>query len=88
MPLLLFFAFGSQFKIIPSMIVSYVCGILWALLNGLASGVIGKILPETATNIVTPVLVIFCILTVHENFLEGTIFGKEKTETVFAERNS
>jgi hypothetical protein len=75
MPLLLFFAFGAQFEIIPSMIVSYGCGVLWALVNGLASGVIGKFLPEIVTNIVTPVLVIFCILTVHENLLEKTIFG-------------
>lgn len=75
MPLLLFFAFGANFKIIPSMIVSYVCGVAWALLNGVLVGVLGGLLPETMVNIVAPIIVIFCILTVHENFLSKTIVG-------------
>lgn len=75
MPLLLFFAFGANFKIIPSMIVSYICGIAWALVNGVLIGVLGGILPATVVNIAAPVIVIFCILTVHENFLSKTIVG-------------
>ena len=75
MPLLLFFAFGAQFKLIPSMVVCYVCGVAWALINGIFSGVLGSFLPESAVNIMAPIVVIFCILTVHENFLQNTIFG-------------
>lgn len=75
MPLLLFFAFGAQFEIIPSMIICYICGVVWALVNGVASGIIGSLLPASAANIVTPMLIIFCILTVHENLLQKTLFG-------------
>lgn len=75
MPLLLFFAFGAQFKVIPSMIVSYICGIVWALVNGVLIGILGKFLPATAVDLAAPMIVIFCILTVHENFLAKTIVG-------------
>lgn len=75
MPLLLFFAFGAQFKRIPSMIVCYICGILWALLNGLVLGVLGNFLQIGPANFITAIIVQFFILTVHENFLEGTVFG-------------
>lgn len=75
MPLLLFFAFGAQFRIIPSMIVSYICGIIWALVNGVLSGALGTILSANMVNLAAPIIVIFCILTVHENFLAKTIVG-------------
>lgn len=75
MPLLLFFAFGAQFKVIPSMVVSYVCGVVWAMLNGLLSGVLGGFLPATAVNLAAPIILVFCILTIHENFLAKTIVG-------------
>lgn len=75
MPLLLFFAFGAQFKVIPSMIVSYICGIVWALANGVLSGVLGAILPANLVNLAAPIIIIFCILTIHENFFAKTIVG-------------
>lgn len=75
MPLLLFFAFGANFKVIPSMIVCYICGVAWALVNGILSGVLGGFLPSAVVNIAAPIILIFAILTVHENFLQKTIFG-------------
>lgn len=36
--LLLFFALGADFKKIPSMIICYGVGILWAMLNGILMG--------------------------------------------------
>lgn len=75
MPLLLFFAFGANFKVIPSMILSYGCGIAWALVNGLFIGLLSQFMSPMGANILAPVVIIFCILTVHENFLEGTIVG-------------
>ena len=75
MPLLLFFAFGAQFKVIPSMIVSYICGVVWALANGILSGILGGFLSAGVVNLAAPIIVIFCILTVHENFLAKTIVG-------------
>ena len=75
MPLLLFFAFGADFKVIPSMIVSYICGVVWALANGILSGILGGILPAEVVNLAAPIIIIFCILTVHENFLAKTIVG-------------
>jgi len=75
MPLLLFFAFGADFKVIPSMIVSYICGVVWALANGILSGILGGILPAVVVNLAAPIIIIFCILTVHENFLAKTIVG-------------
>lgn len=75
MPLLLFFAFGAEFKVIPSMISSYICGVGWALANGIFSGVLGSFLPATVVNLAAPMIIIFCILTVHENFFAKTIVG-------------
>ena len=75
MPLLLFFAFGANFKIIPSMVVSYACGIAWALVNGLFIGVLSGVMDPMVANMIAPIPVIFCILTLHENFLEGTVAG-------------
>lgn len=75
LPLLLFFALGAQFKMIPSMIVCYICGVLWAVVNGIFSGILGGFMPEAAVNIVAPIVVIFCILTVHENLFAKTIVG-------------
>lgn len=75
MPLLLFFAFGANFKIIPSMILSYGCGIGWALINGLFVGLLSGFINPIAANALAPVVIIFCILTVHENFLEATVVG-------------
>lgn len=75
MPLLLFFAFGADFKVIPSMIISYICGVVWALANGILSGILGGILPAAVVNLAAPIIIIFCILTVHENFLAKTIVG-------------
>lgn len=75
MPLLLFFAFGAQFKIIPSMIVSYICGVVWAMINGILIGILGNFLPAGAVNLAAPTILVFCILTIHENFLSKTIIG-------------
>ncbi len=75
MPLLLFFAFGANFKVIPSMILSYGCGIAWALVNGLFVGLLSQFMNPIMANTFAPVVIIFCILTLHENFLEGTIVG-------------
>jgi hypothetical protein len=75
MPLLLFFAFGAEFKVIPSMIVCYVCGVAWALVNGILSGVLGGFLSAGVVSFAAPIIVIFAILTVHENFLQKSIFG-------------
>lgn len=72
--LLLFFATGADFKKIPSMIVCYPIGILWAMLDGVLIGTL-KELPEWTSGIVLTMVIIFCILTVHENLLRDTIFG-------------
>lgn len=75
LPLLLFFALGADFKVIPSMILSYICGIIWAFINGLVQGMFGSFMPATASQAAAPIIVIFLILTVHENFLAKTIVG-------------
>ena len=75
LPLLLFFALGADFKKIPSMIVCYVCGVVWAIVNGLVQDLFRLFSPEIVVNIVPTILIIFAILTVHENLLFTTIFG-------------
>lgn len=75
LPLLLFFALGADFKKIPSMIVCYVCGILWAYINGIVQGIFASFAPEIVVNIVPTILIIFLVLTVHEGFLANTLFG-------------
>lgn len=74
-PLLLFFALGADFKKIPSMIVCYICGIIWAHINGIVQGLFGQFAPEMVVNIVPTILIIFLVLTIHEGFLAKTIFG-------------
>ncbi|MGI6229652.1 MAG: DUF1097 family protein [Tractidigestivibacter sp.] len=76
LPLLLFFALGADFKVIPSMIVGYVCGCLWAIVNGLVMQLFSGFGDNMfLSNILPTIIVIFLILTTHENLLEGTIFG-------------
>lgn len=75
MPLLLFFAFGANFKRIPSMIVSYACGILWALANGVLTGALTGVLGVAGGNTLATIIMIFLILTLHENLLEDTLLG-------------
>lgn len=77
LPLLMFFAFGANFKMIPTMIISYVVGELWCIINGIVMGIFGSFTGgNMILNMLIPtILVIFCILTVHENFFEGAIFS-------------
>lgn len=76
--LLLFFAMGADFKKIPSMIVCYPIGILWAMLNGILMGVL-KDYPAWVSNIGLTVVIIFSVLTIHENLLRDTILGNIPT---------
>ena len=39
LPLLMFFAFGADFKKIPEMLVSYAVGEVWCVINSLVMGV-------------------------------------------------
>lgn len=74
LPLLMFFALGANFKVIPSMIVSYAIGELWCVINGLVAGAFAAAFGSdnpVMSNLVPTILVIFLILAVHENFLEG-----------------
>lgn len=78
LPLLMFFAFGANFKMLPEMIVSYIVGEAWCFINSLVMGVfVGAFGADNLVmgNIVPTIIVIFCILTVHENFFEGMIFS-------------
>lgn len=77
LPLLMFFAFGANFKMIPTMIISYVVGELWCIINGIVMGIFGSFTGgNMILNMLIPtILVIFCIFTVHENFFEGAIFS-------------
>ena len=75
LPLLMFFAFGANFKVIPSMIISYIVGEIWCIINGLISGLLTGGNPQSPMMLVATIIVIFLILTVHENFFEGAIFS-------------
>lgn len=77
LPLLLFFALGANMKLIPAMIVGYLCGVAWALVNGLVMQLFSSLSGGNpfVGNILPTIIVIFLILTTHENLLEGTIFG-------------
>lgn len=75
LPLLLFFALGADFKKIPSMIVCYVCGVAWAYINGILQELFRKFSPEIVVNIVPTIIIIFLVLTVHENLFSGTVLG-------------
>lgn len=74
-PLLLFFALGADFKKIPSMVVCYICGVLWAFVNGMVQGVFAAFASEMVVNVVPTIIIIFLVLTIHEGFLAKTIFG-------------
>lgn len=75
LPLMLFFAFGANFKQIPSMLASYICGIGWAYFNGVISAVLGPVVNPNLLNLLGPMIIVFGVLTVHENFLDKTIVG-------------
>lgn len=75
LPLLLFFALKADFKVIPSMIVCYICGVAWAFISGFLQEVFGSFAPEIVVQTVPTIISIFLILTIHENLLANTIFG-------------
>lgn len=77
LPLLLFFALGADLKVIPSMVVGFACGQVWAVVNGLVSNAFGTISGGNplVSQLLPTVLVIFCVLTVHQTLLAGTIAG-------------
>ena len=75
LPLMLFFAFGADFKLIPSMIVCYILGIVWSMINGVLMGLLIPIFGSVLGNIIGPAVVVFLVLTIHENLLSKTIFG-------------
>lgn len=75
LPLLLFFAMGAQFKLIPSMIVCYICGVVWAYISGLLQSAFGAFAPQIVVETVPTIITIFLILTIHENLLANTTFG-------------
>lgn len=76
LPMLLFFALGADFKLIPSMIICYICGVLWSVINGYVATLFGMMSSNMlVSNLIPTIIVIFLILTVHDNLLEGTIFG-------------
>lgn len=75
LPLLLFFALKAQMKVIPSMIVCYICGVAWAFASGALQGLFATFAPQLVVETVPTIICIFLILTIHENFLAKTIFG-------------
>ena len=75
LPLLMFFVFGANFKMIPQMILCFVVGEVWCVINGIVAGALTGGNPQSPMMLVATILVIFAILTVHENFFEGAIFS-------------
>jgi hypothetical protein len=75
LPLLLFFALGADIKKVPSMILCYICGVAWAFINGAVQGLFATFMSGPILNIIPTIIVIFLILTVHENLLANTVFG-------------
>jgi hypothetical protein len=72
--LILFFAMGADFKKIPSIIVCYPIGVCWGTLNvKLMDAMAG--LPPVIPYVLLTAVIIFALLTVHENLLRDTIFG-------------
>lgn len=75
-PLILFFALGARFKLIPGIVLCYACGVLWTygfitvqgfIKSLTASPVLVELLPNIA--------LVFLVLTVHENLLRKTPLG-------------
>ena len=78
LPLLMFFALGADFKNIPSMVICYAVGELWCVVNSLVTAGFTSAFGPTnmvMSNIVPTIVVIFLILTVHENLFEGKVFS-------------
>ena len=72
--LIMFFATGADFKKIPSIIASFACGLAWAALNGILMGALSGA-PMWVSGILLTILMVFSILTVHENLLRDSIVG-------------
>lgn len=78
LPLLMFFAFGVDFKKIPEMLLCYAIGELWCVVNSLVTGLFTMWFGADnliLSSIVPTIIVIFCILLVHENLFEGRVFS-------------
>lgn len=76
MPLILFFALGAKFRLIPGIILCYACGILWTYGFITVQGFIkGLTSAPVFVELIPNILLVFLVLTVHENLLRKTPFG-------------
>lgn len=75
-PLLLFFALGAKFKLIPGVILSFACGVLWIYGFMTVQGFIkGLTAAPVLTELIPNIMLVFLVLTVHENLLCKTPVG-------------
>ncbi|MEY9212863.1 DUF1097 family protein [Thermobifida halotolerans] len=75
MALPLFFLLGADLRALPSMLLSFAAGQLWAVLLGVATGALAGLLGPAAGGALAAVLVIFTMLTVHDTLLKSTFLG-------------
>lgn len=75
-PLLLFFALGAKFKLIPGIILCFACGVLWIYgFTTVQSFIKGLTTSPVVTELIPNIMLVFLVLTVHENLLRKTPFG-------------
>ncbi len=76
LPLILFFALGANVKLIPSIILCYMCGVAWAYLSHALQLFLGQYSTSDFVIQTLPnTLLVFLVLVVHDNFLSKTPFG-------------
>lgn len=75
-PLIIFFAMGAKFKLIPGIILCYACGVLWTYgFITVQTFIRGLTASPVLTELVPNIMLVFLVLTVHENLLRKTPFG-------------
>lgn len=75
-PLLLFFALGAKFKLIPGVILCFACGVLWIYgFMTVQSFIKSLTASPVLTELIPNIMLVFLVLTVHENLLRKTPLG-------------
>jgi hypothetical protein len=73
--LMLFFALGADMKKLPSMVISFICGVAWWVIGGILTGIFMGLMPAEAAVGLGISVAVFAILFIHEVLLGNTIVG-------------
>jgi hypothetical protein len=73
--LVIFFALGADMKKLPTIIVSFICGVAWWMAGSVLTEIFSSSMPHPAAEGLGISVMVFLILFIHEVVLQKTVAG-------------